>query len=719
MPKDKLKSNIITTVDSVLYSYAQIFFSNRRWFGALILASSFINPLIGAMGLLGVLLSNGLALWLKFDIEKIRSGFYGFNGILFGCAAAYFFELSPFMILLTVIFIVIVFFISATLEHLMANVFNLPGLSLPFIITLYVFFIYTTNYGNIFFSGLHFDNGNLVDYVNYYLSGYFNALGLIVFQSNIIAGIIISLGLLFFSRVMFVNSIFAFVVNLLLLRLIFPQYTTDYFILTSFNSILTAFALGGSLILLSRKTFALITLSSTLVIVFAGFFSKLFSGQLLPVLVLPFNFIVLSTIYSLKFREHQSDFVLLYFKPGSPEENYYYHQNRKARFERFKYLLAELPFWGEWKISQGINGKITHKDDWKYAWDFVIEDDNGNEFENESKSVENYLCYSTPVVVPLDGEIVKVVDNIKDNEIGKTNLEENWGNSILIDHGEGLFSQLSHLKRGSIKVEEGDKVKKGEVLAQCGNSGRSPLPHLHFQFQLTDRIGDKTYEFPFAYYLVKQDDKLILKSFDYPQEGEKVRNIEVHKKIKKAFNFQLGDEFEFNCNLNGKNFDEHWEVKVNIYNQMYLENDFGDKAYFYNKDKVFMMTDYIGKKKSALYYFYILTIRIPLGYYENLTWEDEIPVSLTLNNLSRYLSEFILMFDIQLNSELKYSYASRDNNDSDFGINVKLLNRGKRLFSFVNEEGNGILNIDNEGIIKEFSFEYKKDKFNSKIIRRG
>ncbi len=714
-----MKTKLLKLSDSALFSYSQIFFSNRRWFGALILAASFISPKIGAMGLLGVLLSNALAYWLKFDSEKIGNGFYGFNGILMGAAAAYFFELTPFLILITVIFLLIVFFISATLEHLMANVFNLPGLSLPFILTLYIFFIYLTNYNDIFYSGLHFDTGQVEEYLHYYVLIYLKSLGLIIFQSNAIAGIVLTLGLLIFSRVMFVNTLFAFAVNLLLVHLIYPKFDETYLILTSFNSILTAFALGGSLILLSRKTFALITLSSALVIVFTGFFSKLLAGEVLPVLVLPFNFIVLSTIYSLKFREEQSDFVLLYFKPGSPEENYYYHQNRKARFERFKLLLPELPFWGEWKISQGFNGEYTHKDNWKYAWDFVITGDDGNESEGNGKTPEDYYCFSTPVVAPLDGRVVKVIDNVKDNKIGDNNLEENWGNSVVIDHGEGLFSQLSHLKRGSIKVEEKDRVKKGEVLAQCGNSGRSPLPHLHFQFQLTDRVGDKTYEFPFANYLVKEDDKLILKSFDYPKEGELVRNIETHKEIKRAVNFQLGDELEMNCELNGKEFHERWEVNVDIFNRSFLQNDNGDKAYYYLKDKVFIITDYIGEKYSALYYFYLMAIRLPLGFYENLVWEDQIPVSFTLNNIARYLSEFLLIFDSQLSSKMNYKYVPRKNSESDFEIAAKLQNKGKRLFSFFNEEGSGYLKISPEGFIKEFGFDYSKYKFKSAIERRS
>lgn len=57
------------------------------------------------------------------------------------------------------------------------------------------------------------------------------------------------------------------------------------------------------------------------------------------------------------------------------------------------------------------------------------------------------------------------------------------GNYIVIKHGESEYSTLAHLKCGSIKVSVGERVKKGQTLALCGNSGSSTEPHLHFQLQ--------------------------------------------------------------------------------------------------------------------------------------------------------------------------------------------------------------------------------------------
>jgi murein DD-endopeptidase MepM/ murein hydrolase activator NlpD len=42
---------------------------------------------------------------------------------------------------------------------------------------------------------------------------------------------------------------------------------------------------------------------------------------------------------------------------------------------------------------------------------------------------------------------------------------------------------MNHLKQNSLKVKRNDQVKTGDVLAECGNSGSGPVPHLHFQMQ--------------------------------------------------------------------------------------------------------------------------------------------------------------------------------------------------------------------------------------------
>ena len=56
------------------------------------------------------------------------------------------------------------------------------------------------------------------------------------------------------------------------------------------------------------------------------------------------------------------------------------------------------------------------------------------------------------------------------------------GNSIVIDHGQGVYSCYFHLSKINYKV--GDVIKKGAVLGLSGDTGRVTGPHLHFSFRI-------------------------------------------------------------------------------------------------------------------------------------------------------------------------------------------------------------------------------------------
>ncbi len=55
------------------------------------------------------------------------------------------------------------------------------------------------------------------------------------------------------------------------------------------------------------------------------------------------------------------------------------------------------------------------------------------------------------------------------------------GNHIVLDLGNGVYAAYAHLRRGSLEVRVGDRVRAGQKLAECGNTGNSSEPHVHFQ----------------------------------------------------------------------------------------------------------------------------------------------------------------------------------------------------------------------------------------------
>jgi len=79
----------------------------------------------------------------------------------------------------------------------------------------------------------------------------------------------------------------------------------------------------------------------------------------------------------------------------------------------------------------------------------------------------------------------KVGTKIKAINNGKVVIAKNRfyaGNSIVLDHGNGIYSGYYHLSKMNYK--EGDLVKKGDIIGLSGSTGRVTGPHLHFSFRI-------------------------------------------------------------------------------------------------------------------------------------------------------------------------------------------------------------------------------------------
>ena len=161
----------------------------------------------------------------------------------------------------------------------------------------------------------------------------------------------------------------------------------------------------------------------------------------------------------------------------------------------------KLPFKGEWTVSWGGDTKEQnyHVESvaQKNAFDILMYDQKGATHKGTGASNEDYYAFGKELYAPCEGEVVLVVDGVKDNVPGTLNPIYIPGNTVILKTANGEYVFFAHFKQHSIVVKQGQKVSNGELLGLCGNSGNSSEPHLHFHLQnvedMVKAIGAKCF----------------------------------------------------------------------------------------------------------------------------------------------------------------------------------------------------------------------------------
>ena len=184
-----------------------------------------------------------------------------------------------------------------------------------------------------------------------------------------------------------------------------------------------------------------------------------------------------------------------------------------------------LPFKGKWLVVWGGDTKELnqHHDvpNQRFAFDFLGVDGEGKTRKGEAQVNEDYYAFGREILAPADGTVTDVITGVRDNAPGSMNPYSGLGNAVFIRHGEYEVSILAHLKFDSIEVKVGDKIKRGQVIGLCGNSGNSSEPHLHYHLQNTPVIQDGTgIKCYFQKVMLKHNGKKQSKTEYSPVKGE-------------------------------------------------------------------------------------------------------------------------------------------------------------------------------------------------------
>lgn len=703
MKNDLLKkSNFI--FEATLSSYSQIFFTNNKILAFILLMVSFMNWWTGISGLIAVFTAIGLSQLFGYSETLTKNGSYSFNALLVGLGIGTYFSPGLEVVLLIFSGAAIAFFSTVFLIGLFTK-YGLPFLSIPFLIGMWVLLLafpafssISLNLETLYPSNMYFKIGGnvlvtIVDGLNAFFTDtgfdtYFLSLGAIFFQFNLLAGVLISIGLLVHSRVNFLLSILGFFIAYWMYSFLGMYSGSLNYTYYGFNFILSTIAIGGYFLIPSRTSFFWSLLLIPVLVITTIGSDRLFSFFELSAFSLPFNVILLGFLYALKIRYDQTKSpVLTLVHQKNPETNAYLYDSQPAK----KYVAfttsIRLPFMGKWTVNQAHNGMYTHKGFFSFAWDFIIKDSaTDKEFSGNGYVVTDYFCYDKPIIAPALGTVVSVLNNVEDNLIGETNTLQNWGNTVVIKHEEYLYSKMSHLKKGSIKVNVGDVVVEGQTIGKCGNSGRSPYPHLHFQLQSTPTIGAATIFWPISEYLIGNDLKLDFVEKGIPNNQETLSNISTSPILQSAFKWNPGDEFILTITKENNN-ENIFAIRneIDIYNQTYLYCiQTKAKLYYVNNGKTFSSVNFLGSKKSALFYFYQSFYKVILSENSDISVKTKFPIHHLYHFPILTIQDFLVPFTIFLkgNYLLLYKEPEQVFNSSKIELNSNIKGQNnKSLFS--------------------------------------
>jgi murein DD-endopeptidase MepM/ murein hydrolase activator NlpD len=132
----------------------------------------------------------------------------------------------------------------------------------------------------------------------------------------------------------------------------------------------------------------------------------------------------------------------------------------------------------------------------RFAYDFSPVNDRGKLYPADSPTPEHWFAYGRSVYAPAAGLVVSAANSVADNKIenGKLVMADAGspdlrtvllGNHVVIDHGNGEYSFLAHLKAGTVLVKVGDRVRQGQSLGQIGFSGDTGS-HVHLHYHLAN-----------------------------------------------------------------------------------------------------------------------------------------------------------------------------------------------------------------------------------------
>jgi hypothetical protein len=324
---------------------------------------------------------------------------------------------------------------------------------------------------------------------------FFRSIGSLMFAPSIEVGLIVVCAILLWSRAAFAAGVMGWIVGAAVAVGVQDLGVTYYWLPAAHNYFVAGMAIGALFILPGHASLLLAGLAGAGASIFDAALQTLFPT--FAYLPMASALTIWTGLGTLALAGGRRGFWRNRSPHSPPEEAWWRDVTWAQRFGRSEPLLA-LPVAGVVRIAQGFGGSLSHCEQFRHALDFMHPPAPPPTARGEVAAATS--IWKAAVTAPAAGFVERVRDGVPDNPLGGCNFSESWGNYVCIRLDQGGWALLAHFKQWSIAVQPGARVEIGTYLGTVGNSGRSPVPHLHLQVQDGPDPGASTIPFRIANY---------------------------------------------------------------------------------------------------------------------------------------------------------------------------------------------------------------------------
>jgi hypothetical protein len=323
---------------------------------------------------------------------------------------------------------------------------------------------------------------------------FFRSLGSLMFAPSVGAGLLVGLAILLWSRAAFAAGVVGWLAGACMGTGIQHLGLTFQWLPAAHNFFVAGMALGAYFVLPGCSSLALAALAGAGASVCAVVLQAVMPA--FAYLPLASGMTIWLALGTLALARNDRGF----WRNGSPhlvpEEAWWRESFWSQRIGRAEPLLV-LPVAGVVEIAQGFDGRLSHTAHLRHALDLLRPPLGGADGASAAPLPASSI-WGAAVTAPAAGIVESVRNGIPDNPIGACNFAESWGNYVSIRLDQGGWALLAHFRQWSVVARPGMRVEIGTYLGAAGNSGRSPVPHVHLQVQSGPKPGACTMPFRLA-----------------------------------------------------------------------------------------------------------------------------------------------------------------------------------------------------------------------------